>query len=89
MPIRMCKNPGELKVGDKITTDFHYGEEGVVRTITEIYDNVQTGSRRGIVADAGEPCPCCGRPFGTPVCASGGSKSYIDAYWAVKVEENE
>ena len=56
-----------LKIGDKITSDFFEDEQGVIRTIIELYDNVNTSSRRGVVFDGGEPCPHCKRPYGKAI----------------------
>lgn len=49
------------KVGDLVTSTFREDESGVVRKITAILKSAHFGSGYGVVADGGEPCPCCGR----------------------------
>jgi hypothetical protein len=50
-----------FKIGDKVTTSFLEHEEGLVRTVIGISQSSTSESGWAIVADGGEPCPCCGR----------------------------
>jgi hypothetical protein len=83
--MRINKRVQDLKVGDKIVTDFFQGEENIVRTITELFDNVPTGSGRGVIFDAGEKCPCCGKYAGTPLKGYPKSHDYLDAAWVILI----
>ena len=69
-----------LKVGDLVTSDYHHQEKTVVRKITKIKPDKQYGSGYYASADGGEPCPHCGRPFGTEI-------NYVDSAWFVLVEK--
>jgi hypothetical protein len=56
-----------LKIGDKVKTEYFYEERDIVRTLTSITANHRYGSGYVASADGGEPCPCCGRSPGTPL----------------------
>jgi len=81
--MRINHNVNRLKIGDKITTDFFEGEENIVRTITELFDDVATESRRGVLFDGGEECPHCHKHFGKD--AKDLYTDYIDAAWVIPV----
>lgn len=66
-----------LKVGDKITSDFHHGEGNVVHTIIRLLPG-ETGSRYRVWTSV-ENCPNCGKPFGRPL-------NGYDAAWAKKIK---
>lgn len=88
--MRINHNVNRLKVGDKITTDFFEGEETVVRTITHLFDDVRTGTGRGVLFDSGEECPCCHKYFGTSVIDNPKfllTNNFVDAGWAIPVNE--
>jgi len=71
----------DLKLGDKVTTDYFPDKSDVVRKITSInYDNT-CGSGVRIVANGGEVCKLCGHiPSGvTPA---------IDGAWFIPVKNS-
>jgi len=71
-----------FKVGDKVTTPFYRDDEYVVRTITRIEDDIDTGSTRMIWADDGGKCECCERPFSK-------STPGIDGAWFIPYESKD
>jgi hypothetical protein len=76
----------ELKVGDRVTTDFIEGEEAIVRRVTFIKESVTCQGGLLVCVDGGEPCGCCGRS-GTEI--KGVSGFGIDSSWFKKVEEKK
>ena len=84
--MRLNRDSATLAVGDRVVTDYENGAEDVVRRIVAVESSTSYGSGRWAVADEGEPCECCGRPFArrtppidaswfipaTPPAASGG-----------------
>lgn len=60
-----------FSVGDKVTTTYFEDESRIVRTVTMVSadDSFETGY--GVLADQGDPCPCCGRAWSAvPLVAS-------------------
>ena len=77
--LRLNKNPHSLKVGDKVTTDYHLPDREVVRTVLRLTPGT---SQSGLLAsvDGGKPCLLCGQ---MP------AKSYekIGAEWLLPIKE--
>jgi len=63
-----------FKVGDLVTTELYIQDKDVIRTITKIEYNSNTGSGITIWADNGGICPCCNR---APSIDTGG----VDGAW--------
>lgn len=63
-----------INIGDKVISKYTAGEEAVVRTITEIYEEPAYGSGFWASADGGEPCQCCGKRPGFPI-------RHVDSGW--------
>jgi hypothetical protein len=78
MTLATAEQVRNLKVGDRVRTTHHWGEESVVRTVTAVENNPSYGSGRWASADAGVVCPTCGILGGTPV-------EYCDAAWFIPV----
>lgn len=73
-----------FNVGDKVTTNYYPNQEKIVRAVLEIYKDSDCESGWRVLADGGEPCACCKRPFGNEI---GGRHGYgVDSGWFKKVE---
>ena len=72
-------------VGMKVKTKFFNGQEHIVRKLTYIGTHTGTSSGYSARADSGEPCACCGRPFGTEIMGS--NVWGVDAGWFEPIEE--
>jgi len=70
----------KLKVGTRVKTRHDPEDSEVVRTITAIEKDNTYGSGYWASADAGEPCPTCGRPFARKI-------SRVDSTWFKPIEE--
>ena len=70
MPVskRRRQQPQPCHVGDLVTTAYYRDEATVVRRVVDVrQDDNKFGSGWGIAADAGDPCPACGRPYGQAI----------------------
>lgn len=67
-----------LKKGDKVKSDFHRGEESIIRTVLRIEKNEKCGSGYRVTTNGGEPCKCCGAIKGKAI-------QEADAEWFSKV----
>jgi hypothetical protein len=76
--------PQPFSVGDKVTSDFFAGESDIVRTVIEV--NAVGTSSTGwlIMADGGDPCPCCRRRPGKMI--HGYTIQGVDSAWFKKVQ---
>ncbi len=79
---RLYQYPGDLKVGQKVTTDFIEKDKDVIRTITNIEKNSGYGSGYVASADSGEACECCDRKFSQEILS-------MDACWFIPIEEED
>lgn len=77
--MRLNKNPGLLRIGDAVVTDFHRNFS-VVRRIVKIELDSTCGSGLLILADGGEKCAECGRTPGKPI-------GPIDGAWFVPLAD--
>lgn len=68
--------------GDRVVTKFYRDESDIIRRVESCVQDRACGSGWRVVADAGEPCPCCGRRAGRPVCS-------VDSAWFEKVTGDE
>lgn len=57
----------DLKVGDKVLSDWYPGEEDVIRTITRVGEADLFPSGYVVSADGGGECPHCKRPYGKTI----------------------
>jgi len=78
---RLNKNVSQLKVGDKVTSDFIRHEPKIVRTILQIEKDSKCGSGFRIWVVNGESCSCCHRPFGTDI------PNGVDGSWFIPMEK--
>lgn len=76
--MRLNKKPEELKIGDKVTSDFYKREIDVVREITSIKKDDSTGSGYRATASPGEKCKCCNHIPGIEI-------KDVDAAWFNKI----
>lgn len=56
-----------LKVGDSVTTEYYPADRNVIRTITKIENDADTGSTVRIWASEGGVCECCNKARSKPV----------------------
>jgi len=83
----MIKTDAPFAIGDRVTTEFIHEHSDVVRTVTEVeaYNPIVNlgppSSGWIIAADAGEPCPTCGKAPSQEI-------PVIDSGWFQKVEED-
>lgn len=75
----MKKEKSPLKIGDAVTTSYHFNDD-IVRLITRIEKDKSFGSGWLASADGGEPCPTCGRLHASPIFG-------IDSAWFKKVSD--
>ena len=62
-----------FKVGSIVRSEFYENDSHVLRVITKIEENADTGSGRRIWASDGELCSCCKRPLSKPINGVDGS----------------
>jgi hypothetical protein len=60
-------NETVLKIGDKVITGYHIGEEHIVRTVTQKIRDLRCKSGMHIAADGGGVCKECGKIKGKTV----------------------
>lgn len=76
-----------FNVGDKVTSDYHRGEEDIERTITwceksgKHGSGIRYGSGYSASADGGEPCRCCGATPTKPI-------GCVDSTWFNSIKED-
>ncbi|MFK5893162.1 MAG: hypothetical protein QM504_08075 [Pseudomonadota bacterium] len=64
----------KFKVGDLVTSEFYSDDSHVVRNITRIDSNVDTGSTVRIWATDGGICDCCNKRRSKSIDG-------VDGYW--------
>lgn len=72
--MKLNHDPSELKVGDRVTSDFLNVDIHLIRRITWIEKDETTGSGYRASVDGGEPCQCCGKVPGVSIIR-------VDAAW--------
>ncbi len=70
-----------LKIGDRVTTAYYSKDANVIRDITQIQYNVDTGSTVMVWATNGGVCKCCNRPLSKPITG-------IDGAWFIPEDAN-
>jgi hypothetical protein len=78
--MRLNRHPENLRVGQKVTTEFYAYEEQVIRRIVDIVSDPNCSCGFKASADGGIPCPACGHYLGKEV-------RFVDAAWFLPVEE--
>ena len=72
------ENPGLLKVGDKVVTEYDIEDGTVIRTVLSVEVDKLYFSGYCITVDGGVPCPYCGRQPARRITA--------DGQWFVPIE---
>lgn len=62
-----------IAVGDKVTTAFYEDATHVVRTVTKVEHDADTGTTVRIWADDGGACECCNRPLSKSINGADGA----------------